>query len=544
MDSQNKKKYKNIPDNINQQDIIRALKYIDKNGVPSRNQSTKNDLIYDEKKYPVKYVLAVADHLANGKEISTKGYNSIEAKVFLKYLGFSIQERTLETNGRKEEEEMEALKGNDAIDEKISFKNPYSPILLFSKNIIFHGAPGTGKTYLAKQIAADIISNGACDKYEQLTDEQKQQMEFVQFHPSYDYADFVEGLRPRINDDGSMSFELRDGIFKKFVARARKNFEDSQKSEEVIEKELSVEEAIKEFFDDIEFGETEFETLRGNKFTITNADEKYVYISIPGNPIVNSLNINLEEIKRMLSSDQKFDKVKDVTTFFGKSVMTQAHSYDFVLYDEILKRKKTATKATAKVAKKNYVFIIDEINRGEISKIFGELFFAVDPGYRGRKGEIATQYDNLHPDEKFYIPENVYIIGTMNDIDRSVDSFDFAMRRRFRFIELSAAESMQMLDQLGDKKDGAKARMNALNEAIAKTEDLNENYQIGAAYFLKLKDKDIGFEQLWSDYLKPLLQEYVRGLPNENEIMKKFEDAYDTTNVTEGNADDSAQDQG
>ena len=284
--------------------------------------------------------------------------------------------------------------------------------------------------------------------------------------------------------------------------------------------------------------------MRGNKFTITNADEKYVYISIPGNPIVNSLNINLEEIKRMLSSDQKFDKVKDVTTFFGKSVMTQAHSYDFVLYDEILKRKKTATKATAKVAKKNYVFIIDEINRGEISKIFGELFFAVDPGYRGRKGEIATQYDNLHPDEKFYIPENVYIIGTMNDIDRSVDSFDFAMRRRFRFIELSAAESMQMLDQLGDKKDGAKARMNALNEAIAKTEDLNENYQIGAAYFLKLKDKDIGFEQLWSDYLKPLLQEYVRGLPNENEIMKKFEDAYDTTNVTEGNADDSAQDQG
>ena len=96
---------------------------------------------------------------------------------------------------------------------------------------------------------------------------------------------------------------------------------------------------------------------------------------------------------------------------------------------------------------KKYIFIIDEINRGEISKIFGELFFAIDPGYRGRAGEISTQYANLHadPDEKFYIPENVYIIGTMNDIDRSVDSFDFAMRRRFRFVELRADERLEML---------------------------------------------------------------------------------------------------
>ena len=88
---------------------------------------------------------------------------------------------------------------------------------------------------------------------------------------------------------------------------------------------------------------------------------------------------------------------------------------------------------------KKFVFIIDEINRGEISKIFGGTFFSVDPGYRGQKGSVSTQYANLHEnDEKFYIPENVYIIGTMNDIDRSVDTFDFAMRRRFRFVEVTA----------------------------------------------------------------------------------------------------------
>ena len=172
--------------------------------------------------------------------------------------------------------------------------------------------------------------------------------------------------------------------------------------------------------------------------------------------------------------------------------------------------------------------IIDEINRGEISKIFGELFFAVDPGYRGMAGEVSTQYANLHADinEKFYIPDNVYIIGTMNDIDRSVDSFDFAMRRRFRFVELRADERLEMLANLNNEEKEAEAitRMSALNVEIAATEGLNENYQIGASYFLKLKNID--FDQLWSDYLHPLLQEYINGMYDEEGIMERFKKAY------------------
>lgn len=158
--------------------------------------------------------------------------------------------------------------------------------------------------------------------------------------------------------------------------------------------------------------------------------------------------------------------------------------------------------------------------------MLGELFFAIDPGYRGKAGEISTQYSNLHvnPDEKFYIPENVYIIGTMNDIDRSVDSFDFAMRRRFRFIEIRADEHIKMLESLGDLEKEATKRMTALNKEIAAAEDLNENYQIGASYFLKLKD--LSFDQLWEDYLQPLLQEYIRGMYDEEGIMKRFAMAY------------------
>lgn len=414
-------------------------------------------------------------------------------------------------------------------------------------NLIFRGAPGTGKSYLAKEIAADIISDGYFDDYTLLSDEQKRQVEFVQFHPSYDYSDFVEGLRPRINDDGTMGFELQDGIFKKFVARARKNYEDSQKSRETIEKELSVQESLAEFFTSIELGVDTFKTINGNEFTIASVDDVHIYISIPGNATANKLTLNLDEIRRMLESGQKFDKIKDVTTFFGKTFATQGHSYDFAIYKAIRAKKGAASKAKAKQAElKKYIFIIDEINRGEISKIFGELFFAIDPGYRGKAGEISTQYANLHadPDEKFYIPENVYIIGTMNDIDRSVDSFDFAMRRRFRFVELRADERLEMLALLEDEDLEAEAirRMAALNNEIANVEDLNENYQIGASYFLKLKT--LTFDQLWTDYLQPLLQEYVQGMYDEEGLMSRFAKAYGYQKPSVGDVNETTQNQG
>ena len=443
--------------------------------------------------------------------------------------------------------EAEAAAQEELVQQFKGYRNPFSAMLIESKNLIFRGAPGTGKSYLAKEIAADIISNGYFDDYTLLTDEQKKQVEFVQFHPSYDYSDFVEGLRPKVNADGTMGFELQDGIFKKFVAQARKNFEDSQKSKETVEKELSVQEAMAEFFAGLELGVDTFKTINGNEFTIISVDDSHINISIPGNATVNKLSLNLDEVRQMLESGLKFEKIKDITTFFGKTFATQAYSYDFAIYKAIKAKKITASKVKAKQAElKKYIFIIDEINRGEISKIFGELFFAIDPGYRGRSGELSTQYSNLHPnpDEKFYIPENVYIIGTMNDIDRSVDSFDFAMRRRFRFVELRADERLEMLALLENEKLEAEAirRMTSLNKEIAAVEDLNENYQIGASYFLKLKTLD--FDQLWTDYLHPLLQEYIHGMYDEDGIMKRFAKAYGYQNPSRGDVNEAAQDQG
>ena len=687
--------------------VIPTLKFIDEKGVPDHNASVKYALVSGAgKKYPPKYVVAVADHLANGTDISTTGFNAVEAKNYLEGQGFTIEtkqqekfeltvtaesvestdecftmdnlslgdnykpldayfqrangdiirraynkgerrntnqtlpriacqvfEKQLATlsvedkenfpvckynpdsdvirgiytsvdefkkhrntieyltysydNGRqfviyswnifttvvfvqeclkrfgepgdqfvlvyREKDEKETATAEPTyqinLDQKAKeYRNEFSSMLIKSKNLIFRGAPGTGKTYLAKEIAADIISNGYEDKHDCLTDEQKKQVEFVQFHPSYDYSDFVEGLRPKVNDDGTMGFELQDGIFKKFVARARKNYEDSQKTREDVEKEVTVQESMEEFFSDIEFGVDTFKTINGNEFTITGVDDKHINISIPGNATVNRLALNLDEVRRMLESGQKFGRIKDITTFFGKTFATQGYSYDFAIYKAIQAKKFTTSKEKTKQAElKKYIFIIDEINRGEISKIFGELFFAIDPGYRGKAGEISTQYSNLHsdPDEKFYIPENVYIIGTMNDIDRSVDSFDFAMRRRFRFVELKADKHLEAINESiedEDRRSEAIRRMSELNKAIAEVEDLNENYQIGAAYFAKLRTLD--FDQLWTDYLQPLLQEYIQGMYDEEGIMNRFARAYGYQKPARGDENEAAQDQG
>ena len=210
---------------------------------------------------------------------------------------------------------------------------------------------------------------------------------------------------------------------------------------------------------------------------------------------------------------------------------------------------------------KNYVMIIDEINRGEINKIFGELFFSIDPDYRGEKGRVQTQYQNLvNKDDEFFegffVPENVYIIGTMNDIDRSVESMDFAFRRRFAFKEVTAKETQTMLDSddawkdetgvsqkpENDVIDEIKARMDSLNAAIEEIEGLSSAYHIGASYFLKLKNYNGDFQQLWYCHLKGLLFEYLRGTPSVVTDMGKLEAAY--FKPIEGKQNDSTSNNG
>lgn len=309
-------------------------------------------------------------------------------------------------------------------DKNMEKNKAYRNILSSNYNLILTGAPGTGKTYLAKQIAAQMILG---KDYDEEVASEKEKMEeqygFVQFHPSYDYTDFIEGLRP-IENNGNISFQRKDGIFMNFCRRALKAYNN----------------------------------------------------------------------------------------------------------------------ATDKENPPKYVFVIDEINRGELSKIFGELFFCIDHGYRGEAGKVKTQYNNLWKEDKFgdsdffFIPKNVYIIGTMNDIDRSVESMDFAMRRRFAFKEVKAEDNMEMLkanEALAPFYDKIEERMNNLNLCILTIQGFTTAYQIGAAYFLKMtnylvdgKVEDQSWMNLWENHLYGLLFEYLRGLPNAEEDMKKLYRAY------------------
>lgn len=496
--------------------------------------------------------------LKNGKSIADiKKYNEL-----IKYLGLKPGEKLREYDISKYESKFDFEKMRTGLNARFFYKDPtkdvyfitvvnkyieylkdnnknegvegmgistdktkYCGIVKQSKNVILRGAPGTGKTYLAKQIAANLISDGRTDKIEELTENEQNQIGFVQFHPSYDYTDFVEGLRPRLNEDGTMSFRLEDGIFKKFVKRAQNNIKNANKSEEDIKSQKLALDILNQYFNELEENDEGLTTVRGKTFFITNITDESISISIPNNPNIKSLELNKDNLLDMLMSGQKFEKVKDVVTFF-KSSRQHVDSYYLAIFNDLKSKNISADDVkVVRESSKPFVFIIDEINRGEISKIFGELFFSIDPGYRGEKGGILTQYANLHknPNEKFYIPENVYIIGTMNDIDRSVDTFDFAMRRRFRFIEIKADDNIEMLEGIDSE---AKYRMKNLNKAISEIEGLNANYHIGPSYFLKLNDLESNYDELWTDYLLPLLQDYVRGMYDEKGILEKFEAAY------------------
>lgn len=444
-------------------------------------------------------------------QLSGKEYLSLLNKVTEKIQDKEIKEKSIPEFSLAAWNNSKQIQGDTKMPEQNNISQ-YINLLKENRNLILHGAPGTGKTFLAKKIAEGMNAK----------------IGFCQFHPSYDYTDFVEGLRPVKTDDASgIGFERKDGVFKEFCKMAilnqtgverqgSDNFEEAWKSlveklDEVNVIDIPLLSGKGTFPIELnEYGtglasrtyktETRDEWIPG-KSKFFNKDQLYnIYKGLPGTPAEGHDNYRKAVVKKMKE--------------------------DFGLKDyiEIIENKSDSKN------QKPFVFIIDEINRGELSKIFGELFFSIDPGYRGldedgkQKGIVNTQYQNLLTGTSdifangFFIPENVYIIGTMNDIDRSVESMDFAMRRRFIFKEVTAEESAENMN-LGEE---AKSRMTRMNEAISKTEGLNSSYCIGGSYFLGVTD----FDKLWDLKLSSLITEYLRGMDDDNSKYDRIKDAY------------------
>lgn len=458
--------------------------------------------------------------------------------------------------------------------------NKCQELLKSNYNLILTGAPGTGKTYLAKQIAASIILEKEINSYNELNSEEKanikNQMGFVQFHPSYDYTDFVEGIKPTKDK----LFERQDGIFKEFCKKALDEIsyqsldedEDVDEIQDISEYDKNLVAYLKQYIDALK-NECKNKPVELKGFVGKNIsplvdagyNDKKIFFTIQNSKTGKKSNKEaridffIGAYKRFIENDV-FSYTQDSFVKQIKFWWSPASFYGFVLkfyekYNDELKKIKGGD-----YKEKKYVFIIDEINRGDLNKILGELFYALDPGYRGHEGMVKTQYSSLinAVDDPFkhgfYIPENVYIIGTMNDIDRSVESMDFAIRRRFAWQEVKPEDTAdEILKNV--KIDSAASVLNDFNKMIADKDALGEMYQIGASYFLKLNnyinDNKVNdqesiinaYQKLWDNHLKGLIHEYVRGKKSGEEIFDKIKNKYfDLTGINcKENNEDTAE---
>lgn len=432
--------------------------------------------------------------------------------------------------GRSSTKHLNLDKGRNAL---------YKKLIMLKRNLILTGAPGTGKTFIAKSVAADIVSNGTKD-WDTLVKEGCCQISFVQFHPSYDYTDFVEGLRPGENGE----FRRQDGVFKEFCKRAL--------GDEDVVSEVSTnlfDKVYNELLDDIRDGAiTSYERITANDRGLAVNDKNKI---IFGPEVKNYKTSSIRNLRLLFDYYQskgvydattltRDDLWRAITTLTGGKTKTLDYTEYRWALNQLLSRVTEEDKALVEaepisnkevVTKKPFVFIIDEINRGELSKIFGELFYSIEPDYRGPKGTVQTQYNNMVEDDDifksgFYVPENVYIIGTMNDVDRGVEAMDFAIRRRFGWKEVTAEESADNMGITGL----AKVKMDALNNALIE-KGLTKAHCIGGAYFRKLEGED--FKALWDYHLEGIIFEYFRGEPDAQSKIDDIKKAYDDAALPE-----------
>lgn len=407
-------------------------------------------------------------------------------------------------------------------------------------NQILYGSPGTGKTYHTIDKALEIISKeekiqipSEDDRInrKKIFDEyvKNGQIVFTTFHQSYGYEEFVEGIKPIIdNDENSqeVKYDVKDGIFKELCDKSLKNYILSMQNEN----EIDLDKLIFEFANYInqdflnKGNEFPLENKVSIKKILLNFKDEYRSFSLGGS-IKNPQSLTIDIIKRdyLNFKNKKILSFKDIKPKYDSQSDYHGNAIYYFMFYNKLKEFENIQNEKFKIKKeilKSYIIIIDEINRGNVSKIFGELITLIEPSKRiGEKEELKVTLP--YSGEEFGVPKNVYIIGTMNTADRSITSLDTALRRRFEFIEMMPDVSKLSIDCEGINLQELLKAINTRIEYL-----LDREKTIGHAFFIGVENLN-DLKKVFQNKIIPLLQEYfyndyalINAVLNKNDMLE------------------------
>ena len=505
-------------------------------GVVLENGYNKPDGLKAKSKIHVLWINKSDNPLAGFTEI--EGFNSTnqDSKTYERFANAEAYKSSLELINQLRGKTIESGKQVNQEDrqqaEANTMKHPH-PL-----NTILYGPPGTGKTYHTSHYAVAIIEGKSVEdvknenhekvkeRFDKYRDEN--QIEMVTFHQNYAYEDFIEGIRPVLDEEGEedVRYELRKGVFREISDRATKNREKSVRVVKNIEKDEPISEtwdldellqAFANFvLDEMEI-EGEFKLFsedNRSRATIKKVSLKKggMFSFQLGGSVTSNQYLSKKWMERLYKGFYE-GEIKSAKDIYQKSSgLSAGHARYYILLFKRIQEFQAGWKPEPRPSEdeegiKNYVLIIDEINRGNIAKIFGELITLIEESRRlGNKEEtkVALPYSG-DDEEPFSVPNNLYIIGTMNTADRSIALLDTALRRRFEFEEMMPDPAL--LPDASTNIDGVNCRdlLEKMNERIRVL--LDREHQIGHTYFLGLKDMD-ALKKAFQNKIIPLLQEY------------------------------------
>ncbi|MEA3295551.1 MAG: AAA family ATPase [Patescibacteria group bacterium] len=389
------------------------------------------------------------------------------------------------------------------------------------QNQILYGPPGTGKTYHTINKAIEIIDPKFYEKNKEDTEEKRKnltnkfkefkeegQIAFVTFHQSYGYEEFVEGIKPNLEANEELKYQIEDGIFKNICEKAEKNYlnyQDASKGKKIFDFEDLLEKFISSIEDDISSNKKVI--LRKNVEIVNvnkNKDGEFISFTLGGSiKSEQRLTKNIIERDYNLFTEGSIKTFEDIKPKYESNSTRHGNAlYYFALLKMMKKYHDNNPVKIPEVNLKNFVLIIDEINRGNISKIFGELITLIEPDKRiGAKEELTVTLP--YSKEEFGVPENLHIIGTMNTADRSIALMDTALRRRFQFEEMMPKP--EKLDKIHIDGINVVDLLTRINKRIEFLYD--RDHTIGHSFFMGLENyQDLC--DIFANNIIPLLQEY------------------------------------